>query len=130
MGSNKHYKWILEEDFVVEIPDKFKLPNFKNEFIEVTENKLIIFKGYAWDGCSPKRKIFGILVGTWDGRFDKNTGKQKCYYSSLVHDALCQFKIGNRKTIDDIFLWMMTGFIFKRIYYNSVRLYAIAKGKK
>ena len=121
----KQYKWTLKEDFYIEIPEEFNLPNFENKWGKLQNNNLKINKEYSWDGCTPKRKIFGIMFGTWDGPILKQTGTQALYEPSMVHDFLCQFRIGKRKTNDDIFHWMMkvVEFKLKSIYYNAVLIF-------
>lgn len=86
------------------------------------------YKGYAWDGCSPKFNFLDLMFGTPDGRFDYNTGKQITYYASLFHDALYQKKaeIGlSRKEVDVIFKLNLkkSGFMHAGIYYLAVRLF-------
>ncbi len=88
---------------------------------------LRIKKGYAWDGCTPKFKLFGKVFGVWDG-------KGNCLkYASCVHDILCQFPNPfTRKEIDTIFLNMMkdVDFSFAKLYYYSVRAWSILRGVK
>jgi hypothetical protein len=92
-----------------------------------------IFKGYTWDGCSPKISFFDMFwIGTPDGCvYD---GKQKLYYPSLIHDFLLQFRSNlslTRKQCDDIFLYEMSKnkFTLRWLYYFSVRIYGVIKGK-
>ena len=119
------YKWTLEEDFTIMLPCALTIPNFENEWCIIKNNTLTIKSGYSWDGCSPKRTLFGKLVGTWDGNILEETEKQELYYPSLVHDVLCQFKIGKRKVNDQIFHWMMAkvDFELKELYYRAVRVF-------
>jgi hypothetical protein len=49
----------------------------------IEDSVLYIAKGYAWNGCSPKRKVLGIWVGTPD--------EKRNVHASLVHDVLFQF---------------------------------------
>ena len=124
----KFYKFTLEDDYELEIPPCFPIPDFQNEWISIKSNHLIINKGYSWDGCSPKRILFGkFIVGTWDGNINPKTGLPQLYYPSLVHDSLCQFKIPTRKLSDDIFNWMMVGvnFPYRGIYYSMVRTFSV-----
>jgi hypothetical protein len=123
----KYYKWTLEDgDVTIIIPDKYKLPDFENEWVTIKDNVMTIRNGYSWDGCSPKRILFGkLIVGTWDGPIDPGTGKQVAYIPSLVHDILCQFEIGTRKRADRIFRYLLdlVDFKFKRLYYRAVRIF-------
>ena len=120
----KYYKWTLPEDVTIVIPKKYALPDFENEWVTIKNNVMTIHQGYSWDGCSPKRIIFDkIILGTWDGPV--RSGRQICYYPSLFHDVLCQFKIGDRETADKIFKWSLKveGFIFRGPYYSAVRVF-------
>jgi hypothetical protein len=134
----KNYeKWVfeLEEDFSWQSGFLFK-----NDFayidksgilrlILLRDGTVIVKKGYAWDGCSPKICVFDVLIGTPDGVVDSRTKKPKTYYASLVHDALYQFLPDgvplSRKQVDGFFLRLMneTGFIPRRIYYFAVRIF-------
>lgn len=83
---------------------------------------------YAWDGCTPKIEIFGMVVGTPDGEVSPCTGKPGTYWASLVHDALCQFQEHpdmplSRGQIDYIFYQIMVRDEFKHAdtYYCVVK---------
>lgn len=113
---------------------KYAHPRLKGEFykgqwLEINrDGVLTIPAGYSWDGCTPKFKIFGRVIGVPDGPKDPETGQPQTYYASLVHDALYQF-IGlhgiSRADIDLIFLDMLTAAGFKqaRLYYRAVQLF-------
>jgi hypothetical protein len=86
------------------------------------------YKGYAWDGCSPKFQILDLIFGTPDGAISENTGKAVTYYASMVHDVLYQFhdefgKKISRKQVDLIFIDELEKgqFIPARMYYLMVR---------
>jgi hypothetical protein len=49
----------------------------------IEEGILYISQGYAWNGCSPKRKVLGVWIGTPDTASN--------VHASLVHDVLFQF---------------------------------------
>lgn len=119
------YKWTLSEDYFIRIPDEYPLPDFQNEWVTIVNNYMKVHSQYSWDGASFKRIIFGKLVGIWDGLVIESTGKQQLYYPTLIHDILTQFRIGRRKTADQIFYWMMedVGFKFKKLYYRAVRIF-------
>ncbi len=93
------------------------------------DGMIIVKKGYAWDGCTPKFCLLDISFGIPDGVVDSRTGKPKTYYASLVHDALYQFLPDGlplvRKQADNCFLKLMneTGFFFRYIYYAAVRIF-------
>lgn len=81
---------------------------------------LVIFKGYEWDGCTPKFKLFGRIFGTPDF---KGT-----YIPSLVHDFLIEFCSQhslNRKEIDCIFEQILRENKFKIgwMYYVGVHAF-------
>lgn len=65
---------------------------FSNEWGNIRDGVLTIYRGYAWDGCSPKVKIGKYVIGVWDGWNSRLDGLPITYYASLVHDFLCQFK--------------------------------------
>ena len=51
----------------------------------------IVYKGYSWDGNSPKFNILDFFwLGTPDGI--RHANKPVTYYASLLHDILGQFK--------------------------------------
>lgn len=144
----KYYKYTLEQDM------EFHLPEYNGEprriarrsdhklLAEITSNGVLhIYKGYSWDGCSPKYKVFDrFVIGVWDGVRNDVTGEQKLKYPSLVHDVLCQMfhgikediKFYTRKHIDVIFcnemkMWGVS-FIQRKVYYYFVRMYAKGRG--
>ncbi len=95
---------------------------------------MIIHKGYAWDGCSPKFRIGNLYLGTWDGTLDdimgRDTSKPRCYYPSCVHDVGYQFMHHQdfpyrRDQLDVFFLDLMEFYDFKlRVpYYLAVRTF-------
>ena len=117
----KLYKYTLESE--VKIYNRLLQGySFYGEFGRVVNGILVIYKGYSWDGCSPKiAKIGKFYIGTPDfGDCTKD--------ASLVHDFLYQFKIGTREIADKIFYeeLIMNDFIFAALYYNMVRKF----GKK
>ena len=84
------WRYRLERDFVLEHP-VFDDIAFVNDWCEISSGKLQVYKGYAWDGCSPKRTVLGLItVGAPDGAL--RHGKPWTYYASLVHDVLCQYR--------------------------------------
>lgn len=64
-----------------------------------------------------------LVIETPDGIIDYMTGKAKAYYASLVHDALYQYSIGERKNADDLFYTMLktARFMPAKIYYLAVK---------
>lgn len=117
-----YYKWTLEEEFTIDLHQPTL--NFNCEWVSVVNGIITISKFYSWDGCSPKKKLANkVIVGTWDGPINKQTGRQWCYHASLVHDALYQFKIGYRKDADKQFHKLLRGFWLRGVYYRAVRLF-------
>lgn len=79
-----------------------------SEWLTIHDGWLTIKAGYAWDGCSPTWRIGGVWLGTPDGR--RVNGKPKSYYASLVHDALCQMRVGiqtNKQAVTELFVEML-----------------------
>ena len=81
---------------------------------------LQINKGYEWDGCTPKFRIFGKIFGIPDF--------QGTYHASLAHDFLIEYCEQHnicRKQIDHIFEKIMEeeGFFFRFLYATGVNLY-------
>lgn len=121
------YKFTLTDNVVVNLP--INVPNFQNDWFNITDNTMYITKGYSWDGCTPKLKIGDLgYIGTPDGSLDLDTGLPLTYYCSLVHDVLYQFKSEHEITrlqADVIFLLMLeeVGFSKSRFYFTFVRLF-------
>ena len=101
-------------------------------------------RAYAWDGCTPKRWFFWlILIGTpdWAQKIEvirtiddetpckkKELFWQQAHHASLVHDALYQY-LDNipipKRDVDNLFYEMLleSGFsgIMAKIYHFAVR---------
>lgn len=105
------FKWVLEEGCRKYIGTR--VPDQEHEFCKVKDGWLYIFKGYAWDGCTPKIKLGPVVLGVWDGPILNSTGKQACYYPSLYHDCLIQYRIGTRKQADELFEVMLQAIEFE-----------------
>lgn len=91
------------------------------------EGLIVVTRGYAWDGCTPKVCVLDLVLGTPDGVVSSRTGRPKTYHASLVHDALYQFLPDGlpltRAQADRCFLLLMseTGFRLRYVYYLAVR---------
>ena len=105
---------------------------FSNEWITINKRGIITITpkstGYAWDGCSPKKEFLDLLIGTPDGRIDKETNKPITYYASLLHDCIYQFKNDiniSRSEADKLFKLILKerNFYWFKIYYICVRLF-------
>lgn len=101
----------------------------KVRLIIETSGRLTVTQGYSWNGCSPKFCFFDLLLGTPDGVVDKETGRPKTYFASMVHDALYQFlRVDSpisRRQADGCFLRLMgsSGFSLRYIYWLAVRMF-------
>lgn len=105
---------------------------YSNEWISINKRGLItitpISTGYAWDGCSPKKDVLDLLIGTPDGKTDKDTNKPITYYASLLHDCIYQFKDEidiSRYEADQLFKLLLKNknFFWSNVYYRCVRLF-------
>lgn len=143
------YKWTTESTHEFHLPEYNGKPQTiycKKEhrpLAEITpDGKLFVYKGYSWDGCTPKFEVFGKVVGVWDGKTTYEN-RQQMYYPSLVHDVLCQIyndqhgmNFYTRKDIDIIFHNEMThpkldiNIFHNYLYYFGVRAYALVMGLK
>ncbi len=62
---------------------------FENEWFRLSSDGVIIikginYKGYAWDGCSPKFKIKDIYIGISEAVLNSDTGQSKnllCFFN-------------------------------------------------
>lgn len=80
----------LPEHYITYHP-ALKKVQFDNHWCHISEGSIWIRQGYAWDGCSPKLDIAGLLtIGIPDGRL--YNGLPMTYFPSLVHDVFCQFR--------------------------------------
>jgi hypothetical protein len=132
-GKNKNFPWIfkIHEDF------RFRSRHIGKEFdsrwLRLEPDGMVIVKanekGYAWDGCTPKWSLLGlVIVGTPDGHVDIRTEKPLTYYASLVHDVFYQYLEHvpvSKKEIDRQFYEMLreAGFPLAGIYYLFVSLF-------
>ena len=117
------YRYKLEEDYSIDTP---WLEDCEHPYCSVKDGVLTIEKHYAWNGCSPCFSVLKLFyITTPDGIIDYRTGKPVTYYASLVHDCLCQYKLGTRKDADVLFYNMLcwAGFPLARVYYAAVRLF-------
>ncbi|MDB4314453.1 hypothetical protein N9955_00330 [bacterium] len=86
----------------------------------ILRDRLYIFAGYDWNGCNPKRRIFGKIVGTPDFK--------KTINASLAHDFLIEYYWQhnlNRKKIDDVFegILKLDGFKLWWLYSSVVHAF-------
>jgi len=93
----------------------------------LTSTYIKIDKGYKWDGCSPKWKIGKYIIGTPDGKINKQDNLPKLYYPSLIHDVLYDSfeKHGLTRKICDLLFYELAkeyDFHFAKIYYIFVQI--------
>lgn len=94
-----------------------------NIWMEMTRKSIIINKGYAWDGCTPKK-----WMGIWWGVPDF----PETIIASLIHDSLIQFSKTKHFTlsrfeIDNIFKEILrrNHFPLYHLYYIGARIGSI-----
>ena len=126
------YVYCVKEDFLY--PSAIKGREFENEWFRLSADGTVLvkgrhYKGYAWDGCSPKLKIRDVYIGILEGVLNFDTGQSKTYYGSLVHDVFYQFSkevksFIRRKEVDREFYAILRrdNFGFAFVYYLAVRL--------
>jgi hypothetical protein len=107
---------------------------FKNNWFSLDKNGVVtvkgtFYRGYAWDGCSPKLKIGDVYFGTSEGVLNFDTKQSKTYYASLIHDVFYQFSrktksFIKRREVDREFYFILErdGFRYAKIYYYAVSL--------
>lgn len=139
--------WKLETK--VRVKTGIKGVDFKSAYLDISvKGELDIKRGYAWNGCSPKTAILGMVFGTPEGALpnpqekdrikgnlenlgytDLHWQKPKTYYATLIHDSLYQISDHHaekmdRKTADLIFLAVLKACRFPaaKLYYLVVRI--------
>ena len=140
--------WKLEK--FVTLKTEIRGVEYESDYLRLAKNgDLAIKRGYAWNGCSPKTAIMGMVFGTPEGALPKvrekyairkkleemgyaplNWNKPKTYYATLIHDSLYQISDRHaekmdRKTADQIFLAFLKAFRFPpaKLYYLVVRIF-------
>lgn len=125
LGITDYWKWKLEDDFVYDDEDFIGIEIY-TPWGCIVDGELTIFAGYAWNGCSPKKKFLDLFsFGTPDGVLDLNTSKQKSYYASLIHDILYQYEMIDKKLADSIFYeeLKIDEFAPAKLYYWAVKIF-------
>jgi hypothetical protein len=130
----KLWKYRLPDDFRLDLkkyigPVKdclfYDYVNYKEIPVGHIKNGILtIFKGYEWDGCTPKFKLFGKLFGVPDF--------PATWIPSLIHDFLIEYFLQHhiyRETIDILFEKLLKERKFKLagIYANAVHLFRIVR---
>lgn len=133
------FRYILEEDVHVDLKilrsygyeelfrKSFQV-DFSNQWLEIHKGKLLVPRGYVWNGCDPAYRVTAdFWIGTPDGTI-RQDGKPSTYYASCVHDALCQFResvpVSKEFTVK-LFYSMLRerNFAFSRVYTAAVDLF-------
>lgn len=127
------YVYCIKEDYKYQ--SSITGREFENEWFKLSKDGMVVvkgtkYKGYSWDGCSPKFKIKDWYFGTWEAVLNFDTGQSKTYYASLVHDVFYQFakevrSFVKRKEVDKEFYAILKrdGLRFAKVYYLGVRLF-------
>ena len=127
------YIYCMRDDFKYQ--SFIKERSFENEWFNLDPDGIVTikgthYKGYAWDGCSPKFKIKDIYLGVPEAVLNFTTGQSKTYYASLIHDVFYQFspkvrRFIKRKEVDREFYAILKrdDFRFSWFYYIFVRLF-------
>lgn len=127
------YVYCIKHDYQCQTAIKNRV--FENEWLKMDKDGIVTvrgshYKGYAWDGCSPKFKIKDVYIGTLEAVLNFDTGQSKTYYASLIHDVFYQFSKDvrpfiKRKEVDKEFYCILVrdGFRFAKLYYCAVRLF-------
>jgi hypothetical protein len=129
--ANRTFPWIykIEQDFVYRDTGWILQQEYVSEWLHISQQGVITVKanqkGYAWDGCTPKKSVFNLfIIGIPDGHVDYRTMQPYTYYASLVHDALYQYLESvpvSKAQIDQLFLKMLKDFKLRRLYYLAVK---------
>lgn len=127
----KVYKFVYRQD--ISIQTNITGRTFENEWLLIAiDGKITVkgshYKGYAWDGCSPKGNFIDLTWGTPDGRLDFSTERPITFFASMIHDVLYQYKNNvpiSRKETDILFLITLQEATFKLtgLYYWAVRAF-------
>lgn len=122
----KAYKFKLDEDYTYK-HGLFEGVEFISEWASIAGGQITIRKGYAWDGCSPKRTFTGLFAfGTPDGVL--RHGKPWTYHASLVHDVLCQYRgqYNGQHGLSQLQVVWIFGDMLKEVNWPLTKLYVWA----
>lgn len=124
--SGREWRFRLTADFVINLGCGWIVTH---EFYDrgkqigrLIGDELTIFEGYAWDGCSPAWRVFGVWIGT--------PTPLPALIPSLVHDMLYQFMSvscvpWDKRQADEIFWNLMVekNFPLKGTYHGAVAIF-------
>lgn len=122
----KPYIFVARENFTF-FNSIFLNKKFEAPYLRIDDGFITVPKGYAWDGCTPKRIVKDLVIGTPDGSPGVG-GYPKTYFASMIHDALYQYKAEvpvSRKETDCLFYSMLADqdFYWAKVYYKAVRMF-------
>jgi len=118
------YKYTTDKVYKRYIPE-LKGVYFKSDWLTIKEGHCEIAEKYSWNGASPKIKIFGRIIGTWDG------ANNEAKYATLWHDAFYQYskdlknlKVSRLYADVNFYLDLVCRrFKFPMLYFVAVRLF-------
>jgi hypothetical protein len=115
------YPFLLKKLLTFEVRKLKSVDNFYTGFGKLENGVLTIFPDYAWNGCTPKWKVWGLMIGTPEG------WRSSTKRASVVHDFLTQYNVCRRSLADRIFYDMLKedSFYLAKLYYLAVRLYSV-----
>ena len=126
--SDKNWRYKLTDNFTMH-STHLRGVWFSCTWGEIEDGYIVIYRGYAWDGCSPAINIGGLWLGVPDGPLNPE-GRPQAWAASLVHDFLCQFSseiVINKQSTVDLFREMLIigGFsVFRaNLYTKAVDLF-------
>lgn len=133
-GTHKVWKFVHQTDFTHQT-NILLGRQCDYEWLSIEDGTITVKgsngKGYAWDGCTPKKNFLHITWGNFDGklkRFKEGDYKPYTYYGSMIHDVLYQYKRCaplTRKEADLIFLQLLkeAKFMWANLFYFGVRCF-------
>jgi hypothetical protein len=129
--------YVTPRNYAFRVPLPARGLRLFGDFLHYNGDAFILLRGFRFDGCSVKVRIFGVIdVGISDGPLTSE-GLPEMYWPSAVHDAGYEFVVELaahfntsvwtiRKVFDDAFLrealtWCRPGSDRPRVYYKAVR---------
>ncbi len=146
--SKQVFTWKLDRGVKVKLP--IYGVNYNQTYLTISPTGVLhVKRNYAWNGCSPKFEVFGMVFGTPEGSLPEDHEKQsilnnlenlsykgfdwrmpKTYYASLIHDSLYQISEKctgqmSREKVDMIFYQILRAYNFflAPLYYQAVKYF-------